>query len=47
MGRECSTNGETRNLYRIFVGKPEGKGPLGRPRHRWVDNIKIYLREIG
>jgi hypothetical protein len=29
------------------VGKPEGKSPLGRPRHRWVDNIKIYLREIG
>jgi hypothetical protein len=29
------------------MGKPEGKRPLGRPRHRWVDNIKIYLREIG
>jgi hypothetical protein len=29
------------------VGKPEGKRPLGRPRHRWVDNIKMYLREIG
>jgi hypothetical protein len=37
---------ETRNAYRILVGKPEGKRPLGRPKHRWVDNIKIYLREI-
>jgi hypothetical protein len=35
------------NAYRIFVGKPEGKRPLGRPRRRWVDNIKIGLREIG
>jgi hypothetical protein len=39
--------GENRNAYRIFVGKPEGKRPLGRPTHRWVDNIKIDLREIG
>jgi hypothetical protein len=39
--------GETRNAYRILVGKPEGKRPLGRPRRRWVDNIKIHLREIG
>jgi hypothetical protein len=38
--------GETRNAYRILVGKPEGKRPLGRPRRRWVDNIKINLREI-
>jgi hypothetical protein len=37
--------GETRNAYRILVGKPEGKRPLGRPRHRWVDNIKMDLRE--
>jgi hypothetical protein len=36
--------GETMNAYRILVGKPEGKKPLGRPRHRWVDNIKINLR---
>jgi hypothetical protein len=36
-----------RNAYRILVGKPEGKRPLERPRHRWVDNIKIHLREIG
>jgi hypothetical protein len=33
--------------YRILVGKPEGKRPLGRPRRRWVDNIKLDLREIG
>jgi hypothetical protein len=39
--------GETRNAYRILVGKPEGKSPLGRPRRRWVDNIKMELREIG
>jgi hypothetical protein len=38
--------GETRNAYRILVGKPEGKRPLGRPRRRWVDNIKIDLRVI-
>jgi hypothetical protein len=38
--------GET-NAYRILVGKPEGKRPLGRPRRRWVDNIKINFREIG
>jgi hypothetical protein len=36
-----------RNAYGILVGKPEGKRPLGRPRFRWVDNIKMYLREIG
>jgi hypothetical protein len=39
--------GETRNAYRILVGKPEGKRSLGRPRRRWVDNIKMDLREIG
>jgi hypothetical protein len=38
--------GET-NAFRILVGKPEGKRPLGRPRRRWVDNIKMYLRQIG
>jgi hypothetical protein len=48
MGSACSTNGETRKAYRILAGKPEGKRPLGRPRHRWVvDNIKIDLGEIG
>jgi hypothetical protein len=47
MGRACSTNGEKRNAYRVLAGKPEGKRPLGRPRCRWVDNIKVYHREIG
>jgi hypothetical protein len=45
MGRTCSTNWETRNAYTILVGKPEGKKPLGRPRHMWVDNNKIDLRD--
>jgi hypothetical protein len=39
--------GKKRNAYRILVGKPEGKRPLGRSRRRWVDNIKIDLREVG
>jgi hypothetical protein len=38
--------GETNNAYRILVGKPEGKRPMGRPRRRWVDNIRIDLEEI-
>jgi hypothetical protein len=38
---------EKRNAYRILVGKPEGKRSLTRPRRRWVDNIKMNLREIG
>jgi hypothetical protein len=46
MGKACSTNGEKRNAYRILVGKPEGKRSLGRPRRRWVNNIKIDLRGI-
>jgi hypothetical protein len=39
--------GETRNAYRILVGKPEGNRPLGRPKRRWVDDIKMDLGEIG
>jgi hypothetical protein len=39
--------GEKRNAYRILVGKPEGKRPLGRSRRRWVDSNKIDLRDIG
>jgi hypothetical protein len=39
--------GEQRNAYRLLVGKPEGKRPLGRPRRRWLDNIRIYLVEVG
>jgi hypothetical protein len=47
MGRVCSTNGDKRNAYGILVGKPEGNGPLGRPRRRWEDNIRMDHREIG
>jgi hypothetical protein len=39
--------GEKKNAYRILVGKPEGKIPLGRPRRRWVDNMKMDLRAVG
>jgi hypothetical protein len=39
--------GEVRGAYNILVGKPEGRRPLGRPRRRWEDNIKMDLREIG
>jgi hypothetical protein len=39
--------GEGRNVYRVLVGKPEGKKPFGRPKRRWVDGIKMDLREIG
>jgi hypothetical protein len=39
--------GEKRNVYRLVVGKPEGKRPLGRQRRRWVDNIKLGLLEVG
>ena len=39
--------GERRGVYRVLVGKPEGKRPLGRPRLRWEDNIKTDLREVG
>jgi hypothetical protein len=39
--------GEKRNAYRLLVGKPEGKRPLGRPRRRWVVNIRINLGEVG
>jgi len=39
--------GERSGVYRLLVGKPEGKKPLGRPRHRWEDNIKMELQEVG
>jgi hypothetical protein len=39
--------GEGRGVYRVLVGRPEGKRPLGRPRHRWEDYIKMDVREIG
>jgi len=47
MGGACSTYGGRRGLYRVLVGKPEGKRPLGRPRHRWEDNIKMDFQEVG
>ena len=39
--------GEERGVYRVLVGKPEGRSPLGRPRRRWVDNIRMDLQEVG
>ena len=39
--------GEGRGVYRVLLEKPEGKRPLGRPRHRWEDNIKMDLQEVG
>jgi hypothetical protein len=39
--------GEERNVYKVLMREPEGKGPLGRPRHRWEDGIRMNLREIG
>jgi hypothetical protein len=44
IGVACSSDGEGRGVYRVLVGKPEGKGPLGRPRRRWEDNIKMDFR---
>jgi hypothetical protein len=47
MGGSCSTKGKKRNAYRLLVGKPEGKSPLGRPRRRWVDIGWILERWDG
>jgi hypothetical protein len=47
MGRACSTKGAKRNAYGTLVGYPEGMRLLGKPRCRWVGNIKMHLREIG
>jgi hypothetical protein len=47
VGGTCGTHGEGRGVYRVLVGRPEGKRPLGRPKRRWEDNIKLGLREIG
>jgi len=47
VGGTCSTHGEGRGVYRVLVGRSEGKGPLGGPRRRWEDNIQMDLREIG
>jgi hypothetical protein len=45
--RHVTRMGERRNAYKILVGKPQGKSPLGRRRHRWMNNIKMVFREIG
>jgi hypothetical protein len=45
--RHVTRMGAKRNAYKILAGKPEGKRPLGRQGRRWVENIKMYLREIG
>jgi hypothetical protein len=47
MAWECSAYGEGSGVYRVLVGKPEGKRPLGRPRLRWEDNIKADVQEMG
>jgi hypothetical protein len=47
MGRAYSTHAEKMNEHRIFVGKPEGRTPLGRPRRNWEDDVKVHLRDIG
>jgi len=46
MGGACSAYGERRGMYRVLVGKPEGRRLLGRRRRRWEDNIKIKLQEV-
>ena len=45
--RHIARMGERRGVYRVAVGKPEGKRPLGKPRCRWEDNIQIYHQEVG
>jgi hypothetical protein len=47
MGEACSSDGEGRCVYRILVGKPEGKSPLEIPRRRWEDNSKMNIQEVG
>ena len=47
MGRVCGAYGEDRGVRKVLVGKPEGKRPLGRPRHRWEDKIKMDIQDIG
>jgi hypothetical protein len=47
VGGTCGTNGEKRNVYRLLERKPEGKRPLGRPRPRWIDTIKMGILTVG
>jgi len=47
VGWACGAYGLGEGVYRVLVGKQEGRGPLGRPRRRWVDNIRLDLQEVG
>ena len=47
MGWACGAYGRGEGVYRVLVGKPEGKRPLGRPMRRWADNIRIDLQQVG
>jgi hypothetical protein len=47
MGGACSTNGDKRNAYRLLLGKPEGRRPLGKPKRRWLYTIRMDLVEVG
>jgi hypothetical protein len=47
MGGACSSEGEERGMYKFWVGNPEGKETLGRPRRRWEDNIRTDLQKVG
>jgi hypothetical protein len=47
VGGTCGTHGDSRGVYRVLIGRPEGKRPLGIPRRRWEDIIKLDLRVIG
>jgi hypothetical protein len=47
VGGACGTHGREEKMYKVLVGRPEGKRPLGRPRRSWQDGIRMDLREIG
>jgi hypothetical protein len=47
MGGSCTADGEKRGVYRVLERRPEVRRPLGRPRHRWEDNIRMDLQEVG
>jgi hypothetical protein len=47
MGGACSAYGEGRGVYRVLVGKTKGKKPLGKPRRKWQDNIRMDIQEVG
>jgi hypothetical protein len=47
MGGECSAYGGQESVYRVLMGKPEGRRPLGRPSSRWEDNVKVDLQKMG